>query len=753
QGAAWLPDPENLFPSVYYTCGGTSGTCSPGDVVEFNVLRSERERGLGPWFTTGTPLSFGANVRGGSNEVRYYFSGDYDRDEGPVSYNWQNRLSARANLSYTPSEIADFNLNLGMVRSRTSFASANQPITTSIIWACPAPGCEEGSELPSAVDGPFRGFIGYLPERFEDGDVQGYEDLDRTTISLSATHRPFPFLTHKLTVGGDFGTAQASELYKRLAADVPPSTLNPRGGKTVQTRRSEYTNVDYSATLNVTPLPELTLATTGGVQYYRRENEDVQASGNIFAVSELETISSGADRTATEEFLENKTFGVFFQEQIGWKNRIFLTGAVRGDDNSAFGKNFDFVVYPKLSLSWVLSEEPAFETLPFDQLKLRAAWGKAGQQPAALDAVRTYRPEIGQGGTPTLTPDNIGNDDLEPEVGSELEAGFDASLISGRVGLEFTYYDQRTSQAIVAVPALGSRGFPGNQFRNIGEVGNRGFEIGVTANVYRGDNLGVDLGIAYSRNNSNVRSLGGESALSVGGNQFHVEGFPLGGLFLRRIVSAEIITNPDGRRVADPASLLCEGGPIAPGTTNLSRGGGPPVPCNEAPSVYWGQPLPRWEGGVNATVTLFRNLQFYGLVDFAGGHIIRNGDISLGHFLFGNTRAINERTDPILLGYELLEPSSGPQTGVVDAGFAKLRTISAKYTLPTSWVGRIGASSASITIQADNAANLWLAQDASFGVKIVDVETRNTNGTAFSNFNQEGWPTVRRFTTTLRVAF
>src|SRR5690606_2263744 len=61
QGAAWLPDPETLFPPAYYTCQGTSGECTPGEIVEVNVLRSERERGLGPWFHTGNPRSYGAN--------------------------------------------------------------------------------------------------------------------------------------------------------------------------------------------------------------------------------------------------------------------------------------------------------------------------------------------------------------------------------------------------------------------------------------------------------------------------------------------------------------------------------------------------------------------------------------------------------------------------------------------------------------------------------------------------------------------
>src|SRR5690606_12686857 len=121
---------------------------------------------------------------------------------------------------------------------------------------------------------------------------------------------------------------------------------------------------------------------------------------------------------------ENKTLGVYVQEQISWKNRLFLTGAVRGDDNSAFGANFDFVVYPKISAAWVISVEPFFSNSSLiSTLKLRAAWGKAGQQPNVFSAVQTYGPSVGASGTPTVTPLNVGNPDLKPEVTREIEAG------------------------------------------------------------------------------------------------------------------------------------------------------------------------------------------------------------------------------------------------------------------------------------------------------------------------------------------
>ena len=146
-----------------------------------------------------------------------------------------------------------------------------------------------------------------------------------------------------------------------------------------------------------------------------------------------------------------------------------MTGAVRGDDNSAFGTNFDFVVYPKLSASYVISDEPFFQDVmgAVNTLKLRAAWGKAGKQPDVFDAIQTYTPTVGPEGASVLTPENIGNPDLKPEVGTEIELGFDAGFMNDLVGVEFTVYSQTTNDALVRVPVIPSKGFPGVQFRNI----------------------------------------------------------------------------------------------------------------------------------------------------------------------------------------------------------------------------------------------------------------------------------------------
>jgi len=762
QGANWLPDPENLFQHSYYKTAS-------GEIVDANVLAHDRTVGFpvsyyghcpkpydqsgdmckGTPFSTGHTQAYDATISGGADVLNYMFFGGWDRDEGAVSYNWKNRLSGRSNLTFMPNDKVNLDFGLGYQRSRLRSAGAQQPITTAILWSCPSPGCEPGKNLPNGLDGPLRGYLLYVPEVYED-NIQGYEDLNRSTLTVTLRHRPFGWFSHRLTVGGDFTQQELSSLWKKITT---VGSLNPLGRRDVENSSASYTSADYAATATVTPRAWLRLETAFGAQYYRKQTEAVLAHGETFPVNDLETISSGALKTAQENFVENKTVGLYIQEQVSWRDRLYVTAAIRGDDNSAFGKSYKATHYPKLSLSWIASDESFGSRLPFvSSLKFRTAWGKAGQQPDAFAALRTYAPETGAGGTPTLTPQNLGNPDLKPEVGEEIEAGMDASFLGDRLGLEFTWYSKKTRDALVQVPALPSLGFPGVQLRNIGQVNNNGYEIELTGDPIRSRNADLRLGVKFSHNTNEVASLGGASSLVMNATfgQYHVPGYPLGSIFQRRVLSADITTVNGTPRATN---MMCESGAVLPGT-NFSEGGGPPVPCQSAPAVYWGNPLPSWEGSANGTLTLFRNVQLFALVDFLGGNTILSGDIRASLMSFRNQPAILEAKDPILLAYDILDTRRQP--GIVKGGFAKLRQLSATYNVPRDWLRRRGMAGASATLAVQNLATFWVAQRSDFGVKLTDPEIRNTAGSGSDpggllGYNQEGWPQLRRVLLALRV--
>jgi len=759
QGTNWLPDPEEYFPNTYFRCQGTSGDCTPGEVTPFNVLREDRLRNGREVFQNGHAQGYAASVSGGTEDLRYYFSGDWDRDEGVVDYNWQNNLRGRGNLNWTPRADLDLSFGISGVRSKLESASANQPITTAILWSCFG-GCEQGSGANNPVDGPARGYIGYLPEVLADS-VDGFQSVNRTIYNFSGTHRLTEWFTHRLTWGADWTETNNTQLYRPING---PGHFVPQGSKSALRQTTKFITVDYSGTATYAPNDDVEFATSAGVQYYEKEEDWIFAEGENFAVATLETVSSGALKDAEEGFLENKTLGAYVQEQFSWKNRLFLTAAARGDDNSAFGRNFDFVLYPKFSASWVISEEPFFVEQDLVQnLRLRAAWGQAGQQPDVFAALRTFTPAVGPGGSSTIRPESVGNVDLEPEVGSEFEVGFDASFLDDRVGVEVTYYDQTRDNAIIQVPVQPSIGFPGTQFQNIGEITNSGWELGLNAALARRADWDLDLNLTVSTNSNEITSMGGlapqilNAANPTTGwaGQYYAEGFPLGSIFLKNVVSADI---QGSGASAVGTNVMCEGGTVIPNTPGLSRGGGGAVPCDEAPFIFQGAPIPTREISGGLTLTLFNDLQIYGQVDYQGGHTMVNGTAAGAHTFFKVTREIQERDDPILLGYEALGSEGMNQTGLIDASFAKLRRIAATWTVPERFAGQIGAQRLQLTLAAHNLWTIWQATDEVFGYPIRDPEQRDTNAVGsdpggLHAYIQEAWPPIKRLMLTARVNF
>jgi hypothetical protein len=216
-----------------------------------------------------------------------------------------------------------------------------------------------------------------------------------------------------------------------------------------------------------------------------------------------------------------------------------------------------------------------------------------------------------------------------------------------------------------------------------------------------------------------------------------------------RILSAQI---DEGGFVTE---AICDGGTGPQGVDP----GGAPVPCSEAGKVLWGHTQPTWQIGVGTTFTLFNNLRLYGRVEGNGGYHQVNTEIRAIHNL-GNSEAVLRRNDPLLQAYRGIENDA---TGAYEAGFLRLREISANYNLPTALVQRFGASAGSISVGMRNVMMLWTAEegwgtprDGSITVPLAnmiswDPEIRGS-GVRSNNF-QTIMPPLASATVAVRMSF
>jgi TonB-dependent SusC/RagA subfamily outer membrane receptor len=673
QGATWFQNPAGRFGKVY-------GLDASSQVVEIDPYQLALSQGE-DHFRTGHLQGYALSASGGTGIASYYLAAEFDQDDGTDITQTLTDYRTRLNLGLTPSERLRIDASLTYLRGHTQ--TPNDGNFGGPIWAYV-------NVRPSLLTTPRRGWLFGSPVEWDRG-WKFMDDVRRFTGSLQVSHRPTDWLTHRLTVGADLLSDDFNSITEKMPPDLELAfgAGLARGGRSYEARDATNTTVDYGASASVGLTRVIRSTTSAGLQYYHKGQRTISATGSIFPAAGITAISAAAIRNSAEAFFENNTVGLYLQEQIGLNDRVFLTGALRADDNSAFGANFDVATYPKASLTWVITEEPFWRLGAVNTLKLRGAFGASGQQPDVFAALRTFDPVTGGGGTSAVRPAQIGNPDLKPERSEELELGFDASLFDERLAIEFTYYNKKTTDAIVARQLAPSGGFPGSQFVNLGEISSKGIELLATARILDSRAVDVDLTINLATNDNVVGRTGSPSGfLSLGGGQRHADGFPIAAFFSQKVVSATL--NSTTKRAEN---ILCDGGT---GKLGLEQGGAP-VACGTAPLVYVGDAAPTFFGSISPTVTVLDRLQLFALFDFQRGFDrvdwVRTGRCGAGTCA---EAFFPERFDIIKVAEQQLRYFTA--YGIDDASFVKLREVSARYAFPERWTRLLGAKRATITV-------------------------------------------------------
>ncbi len=719
EGASWFSNPQGRLWTNYYDVGGN------GSVESIDIVDQENAAGRKIW-RTGVLQQYDLSMSGGVDLVRYYVSGNFENSQGVEFDNSVRKWGIRTNVTVTPNEKWDIRGNLGYISGKTnlSLEAGGGGATWSTYFA-----------RPDRLDTPRRGFYSGTPEAYT-GAFDSWQSVDRTTAGITINHHPTSWLSHRFTAGWDYTREQNNEIQYHDEEWLYFFSFSDRGYRETQERSVDYATVDYAATAELPVTSDIQSSTSVGGQFYRKFDQLVYAYGEAFPTPGLTSIrATTQNRAADETSVENTTVGLYVQEQLAWKNRLFLTGAVRGDDNSAFGVDYNFVTYPKVSVAWVMSEEPFWNFGFVNTLKLRGAYGESGQQPDAFVAIRTLRPVPGPDNVGTVTPDNLGNPDLGPERGTEVELGFEADLLDGRMGVDFTYYSQKTKDAILLREIAPSTGFSGSQWVNAGEIANSGIEVLVRGMPWQSEHHSLDLSVNLSTNHNEVLSLGDvtdENFISAGTYLRHQIGYPIGSWFSQRVVSAQL----DANGIA--TNMLCD------------DGAGGSMSCDGAPEVYLGRTMPSVEGGFNATLTLFDNLRLGTQLDFKTGFSKLDGNYRVRCLFFSECR---ENWFPSEFDATSIAEiqAAGTYGGVMidQADFLKLREVSLTYSVPSSWVTRYGASRGTVTVAARN-LHTWTKF---MGLEPESSFNGGSRGGNFSLWEQNVLPQLAQFVVTFNVSF
>jgi hypothetical protein len=594
-----------------------------------------------------------------------------------------------------------------------------------------------------------RGFYTSGPDEWP--TVQNWADADRTTATLTTTYTPWSWFSNRVVTGIDNTSENNWLLYPRQPlGNLDPLGANGLGSKTVQRVLHNFITLDYAGSAKAHRGPNWDFTTSVGLQYYHQDISTIGGTATSFPAIPITTLTGGSTRSSTEDYSANATVGVFGQQEFAWRNRVFLTAALRGDDNSSFGKQFKAAYYPKFSGAWVVSEEPWFHVPAINTFRFRGALGVAGTQPGTFDAAQLYNPAVVYKDQPGLAPGSLGNPELRPERSKELEVGFETTVLGGSTDISYSHYHRTITDAIVNDPIPPSTGFPGSTVINIGRVSGWGDELSLNTHLLNRRNFSWDFGTQLANNGNRIDDMGGIPFIPISGGQAQNRvGFGIGDIFMYKVRSATI--DATGKVL----TATCDGGT---GKAGLEQGG-PDTPCASAPRVLWGHSQPTWQMGFNTSVTLWQNLRLYVRVDGNGGDYQSDTEIRALHNL-GETKASILLNDPILNEYRAIDADA---SGTFDASFLRLREMSANYTLPARFSSRLGVRNSSINIAMRNVAMLWsgangwnTARDGEVFLPIAGTHAWDPEVRAAGQLSQ-GYQTIMpptaSFVATLRLSF
>lgn len=670
-------------------------------------------------FRKGYNREYGAQITGGAEDVGYFGSVEFQHLEGTLPTNENQRFRARANFDVDASDYVGVTVSTGYMQHDLGLISTasqqgwmpmgllGQP--TLSFGDDPAPG--QGSCLSTVLGGPEgacdgrNGVFFALPEDL--AKIEEGEDLNRFMGSASVNIEP-PEPAEWLTVRATGGV----DVVNRRFVDLAPFDAGPLGAQSgVSDARDLITTLtaDFGATAEFDLSPSLTSTTSAGVQGFFKDFQRTLCVGDQFSSAGITSCDGAAVSRGQSDRVENTELGAYGQQRIGWDGWVYATGAVRVDDNSALGEEADVLVSPNVNTSVVLSQAPFWDVEFFEDLRVRAAWGKASQSPDQFAGDLTFAntvTTIGGNQQQGLTRLQPGNPELTAEETEELEVGVDFEILDGRVGGSFTYFDQKTSDAIVPVPVAPSLGFPQERFLNVAAVENSGFEASVDARVLN-DAFGFldwDVRIAAATKDPVVTELGRQpiqfpiadvGTTAAGFSQVFAEGVAPGAYISRVVESA---TRNEAGEIT--------GFTLAPGDPRLAG--------SEKRVV--GSPHVTNQQSLSTTFRLFDRIRVFTLFDRDGGNDLL---WALGPFRGPFIPPSSSPNSSFSERYAFRQADETPETQaeienefinpfVHDGSFVRWRELTVSYEIPQSAMDFLGIRSASIAV---GGRNLFVSTD------------------------------------------
>lgn len=418
---------------------------------------------------TGLSKNVNFSMSGATNEkFSYYSSVGYQNQQGILKNSELERYSGKLNMNQKAfNGRLNVNYNLTATHTENLRPSITSTISDMLSLNPTVPTYTDGepTSLPTNALNPLTRY-----------DL--YSDMatnNRILASISPSIEIIDGLTYKVNLGVDYSVTNRDQQYKPFPSVINESNISDG---LLESAINTNTNQLLENTLTYnwkTDFHNLTLLGGHSYQYFLDETRIFSYRG--FANNNIEPRFQ--DHTSTTQYptsvgssaVKDELQSFFGRLNYTYADKYLLTATFRADGSSKFGNNNKYGYFPSVALGWNISKEDFMENSVFNNLKLRASWGKTGNQeiPSKITKASFSEDRLinGAGSLNTYPIDTdatsidgypygivftrLANPNLQWEVSTQIDLGIDFALFNYRLTGTLDYFKKESSNILLEV--------------------------------------------------------------------------------------------------------------------------------------------------------------------------------------------------------------------------------------------------------------------------------------------------------------
>lgn len=570
-------------------------------------------------------------------------------------------------------------------------------------------------------------------------NVKNIDEKDRFQGIISANWD----LAHNFKITGKTGMDYIIYDYTNYAARGSQFQSNGLGNFGHDSGKSRVWNSDVLATYN-TSISDVRMTLSVGSSYRNEYSSYVNISGNDAKVPNLYRISNYKNSYSEEGTSEKGVYSFYGLGQFSYGGFLYFDATLRNDNSSALPKENNSYWYHSENMSLLFSKLFGIESNTFNKGKLRGSFAVVGNDtsPYRTQAVYNVDQTITLPYTVGSIPSSLPSFDLKPETSESWEVGAELGFFNNRLQLDFTYYETKTKDQIMAVPVSGASGYA-SKVINAGVIANTGYEFQLNAVPLEFDGFSWDLGFNFTKSNSKVESLneGLESITLNSLNAVSVEARP--GEEFGSIYGYDFLRDNFGRKLITDDGFAQKG-----------------------ERVKLGSITPDWYGGITNRFR-FKNFSITTLISIQEGGEFYSYGRAYRMFFGTDARSlegretgivvdgINEHTGfengtaaaAMLTHYSDIFTNEVATNQILDASNVKFKELILTYDLPSSLLRNSFIQSGSISAIGRNLFYIYNAAGD------IDPEAGFSSGPTGTALEHSSLPSTRSYGLNLKINF